>query len=327
MTALVQIAGLGVQIGGNAVLSDVALEIRSRRVLGLVGETGSGKSLTCRALLGLLARIGGSVTAGTIRFDGVDLVDADAGVWSELRGHRIGFIPQASLNALDPVSTVGAQLQETIRVLDRGAAVRERAIELLKMVEMPDPERVLRLYPHQLSGGMRQRVMIALALVGRPSLLVADEPTTALDVTVQQAILEVLAGLRDSEGMSVLLVTHDLGVIADIADDIAVMYAGTVVERGATRDVLTDPKHPYTRALLGARPRMGERDRELATIPGQPATPGSWTPGCRFAPRCQHAQPVCTQSEPRLLAVGASSNHDRACHGWPANPAEEATRG
>lgn len=199
MSALLTITGLSAAIGGNTVLSDVNLEVGSRRILGLVGETGSGKSLTCRALLGLFDRIGGEVTGGSIRFDSTELVGANAATWSRLRGHSVGFIPQASLNALDPVAKVGAQLAESIRILDRNAVPRDRAIELLRMVEMPEPERVLGLYPHQLSGGMRQRVMIALALVGRPSLLVADEPTTALDVTVQKAILEVLESLRTSE--------------------------------------------------------------------------------------------------------------------------------
>jgi oligopeptide/dipeptide ABC transporter ATP-binding protein len=317
---LLTITGLDVEIGGLPVLSDVSLSLPSHGVLGLVGETGSGKSLTCRALMGLLSRIGGKVTAGSIDFDGARLTDLDERGWLPVRGSKIGFVPQASLNALDPVMTVGAQLRESVRHLDPGVDVKARSIELLELVRLPDPSSVLRRYPHELSGGMRQRVMIALALAGRPRLLVADEPTTALDVTVQKAILEVFADLRAASGMSLLLVTHDLGVVADVADTIAVMYGGTVVEVGNTTQVMKAPAHPYTAALLGARPTTRAQGERLVTIPGVPAVPGQWPTGCRFAPRCPYAREVCRTEQPLLLAH--SADRFSACHGWPAQPEE-----
>ncbi len=312
---LLTVTGLGVEIGGMPVLSDVSLSLASHGVLGLVGETGSGKSLTCRALMGLLPRIGGTVTAGSISFDGTVLTDLDDRGWTRVRGGQIGFVPQASLNALDPVMTVGSQLREAVRHLDPGTDPKARSIELLEMVRLPDPPGVLRRYPHELSGGMRQRVMIALALAGRPRLLLADEPTTALDVTVQKAILEVFADLRTATGMSLLLVTHDLGVVADTADAVAVMYGGTVVEVGPTKQVMSAPEHPYTAALLGARPTARAEGERLVTIPGVPAVPGQWPTGCRFAPRCGYAREECRAAQPVLLPV--ADGRSRACHGWP----------
>jgi oligopeptide/dipeptide ABC transporter ATP-binding protein len=324
MTAdLLTITGLDVEIGGLAVLSDVSLSLPSHGVLGLVGETGSGKSLTCRALLGLLPRIGGRVVAGSIDFEGTRLTDLDERGWLPVRGRKIGFVPQASLNALDPVMTVGSQLRESVRHLDPGVDVKARSTELLELVRLPDPKSVLRRYPHELSGGMRQRVMIALALAGRPQLLVADEPTTALDVTVQKAILEVFADLRAASGMSLLLVTHDLGVVADVADTIAVMYGGTVVEVGNTTQVMSAPAHPYTAALLGARPTTRAQGERLVTIPGVPAVPGQWPAGCRFAPRCPYVRDVCHTEQPLLVTL--SGDRSRACHGWAAQPEEAKT--
>ncbi|MBA3021887.1 ABC transporter ATP-binding protein [Propionicimonas sp.] len=322
-TDLLTIDGLGVEIGGLPVLSEVTLSLPSHGVLGLVGETGSGKSLTCRALMGLLPRIGGKVVAGSIGFDGTTLTDLDDRGWSRVRGGQIGFVPQASLNALDPVMTVGAQLRESVRHLDPGAEVMARSRELLELVRLPNPQGVLRRYPHELSGGMRQRVMIALALAGRPRLLVADEPTTALDVTVQKAILEVFADLRAASGMSLLLVTHDLGVVADVADTIAVMYGGTVVEVGNTGKVMREPAHPYTAALLGARPTSRAQGERLVTIPGVPAVPGQWPTGCRFAPRCPHARDVCRTEQPALLPL--TGDRSSACHGWPGQSEEAST--
>jgi oligopeptide/dipeptide ABC transporter ATP-binding protein len=326
--ALLTIDGLGVEIAGVPVLSDVSLDLPSHGVLGLVGETGSGKSLTCRTLVGLLGRIGGRITAGALTFDGRELHGLDDTGWAAVRGREIGFVPQASLNALDPVMTVGAQLRETVGFLDPEADPKARAVELLEMVRMPDPASVLRRYPHQLSGGMRQRVMIALALAGRPRLLLADEPTTALDVTVQAAILEVFAELRQATGMALLLVTHDLGVVADVTDEVAVMYGGTVVERGATASVLAAPAHPYTAALLGARPSARKDGERLTTIPGVPAVPGSWPTGCRFSPRCPHAREECTATRPQLLPLGGAfgtagtvPGRLAACHGVPADRA------
>ncbi|MCE1173848.1 MAG: ABC transporter ATP-binding protein [Propionibacteriales bacterium] len=320
-TELLRINGLGVEIAGLPVLSEVSLSLPTNGVLGLVGETGSGKSLTCRALMGLLPRINGKVVAGSITFDGVSLTDLDEPGWARVRGREIGFVPQASLNALDPVMTVGAQLREAVSHLDPDVDAKARSLELLDLVRLPQVREVLRRYPHELSGGMRQRVMIALALAGRPRLLLADEPTTALDVTVQKAILEVFADLRTSTGMGLLLVTHDLGVVADVADTVAVMYGGTVVEFGRAADVMSTPSHPYTAALLGARPATRGRNERLTTIPGVPAVPGQWPAGCRFSPRCAFARDECHHVQPTMLQ--AADGRSRACHGWP-DPSEEA---
>ena len=318
---LLTITGLGVEIGGLPVLSDVSLSLPAHGVLGLVGETGSGKSITCRALVGLLGRINGRVVAGSAQLGDQALHALDERGWSLIRGRQIGFVPQASLNALDPVMTIGNQLREAVRVLDPGTDIKARSIELLDLVRLPDPKEMLRRYPHELSGGMRQRVMIAFALAGRPRLLLADEPTTALDVTVQKAILEVFADLRTDTGMSLLLVTHDLGVVADVADTVAVMYGGTVVEFGSTQQVMSSPSHPYTFALLGARPTARGQDERLVTIPGLPAVPGQWPSGCRFAPRCAYAREVCRAEQPALLPL--ADGRSTACHGWP-DPHKEA---
>lgn len=308
---LLRVDALGVEIAHKAVLSDVTLELQAGDSLGLVGETGSGKSLTCRAIMGLLPRIGGAVTSGSIAIDGTDLTSFSQKQWQAYRGREIGFVPQASLNGLDPVMTVGRQLTESISALDPDATPHPRAIELLEMVEMSDPVGVLNKYPHQLSGGMRQRVMIALALTGRPRLLIADEPTTALDVTVQRAILDVFASLRTYIGMSLLIVTHDLGVISTIANRVAVMYGGTIVESGRTMSVLEEPLHPYTTALLDARPSTHHDGVRLATIPGQPAMPGAWPTGCRFAPRCPMVHDGCDDRQPALLTL--ERNRSVAC--------------
>jgi oligopeptide/dipeptide ABC transporter ATP-binding protein len=308
---LLEVRDLSVQIGHHEVLSGVDLSIRSGRCLGLVGETGSGKTLTCRAVIGLLPRIGADVTQGSIMFDGRDLVPLRQRDWHRLRGREIAFVPQSSLTGLDPVMTVGRQLAETIRLLDPEADVRTRAMELLDMVEMPNPQQTLNRYPHQLSGGMRQRAMIALAIVGRPKLLLADEPTTALDVTVQRAILELLTTLRQATGMGLIIVTHDLGVVESITDDVAIMYAGSTVELGATNNVLSRPQHPYTRALLDSRPSARMDGARLTAIPGQPPSPGEWPSGCRFAPRCPFVQDRCREQAPELAAL--PGGHRAAC--------------
>jgi oligopeptide/dipeptide ABC transporter ATP-binding protein len=310
-SALLEVRDLSVRIGHHDVLSGVDLSVGAGRCLGLVGETGSGKTLTCRALIGLLPRIGAEVTHGSITFDGRDLVPFRQRAWHRLRGREIAFVPQSSLTGLDPVMTVGRQLAETIRLLDPEAEVRRRAVELLDMVEMPNPQQTLTRYPHQLSGGMRQRAMIALAIVGRPKLLLADEPTTALDVTVQRAILDLLTTLRRATHMSLIIVTHDLGVVETVTDDVAIMYAGSTIETGATKDVLSRPQHPYTRALLDARPSARAEGARLTTIPGQPPGPGEWADGCRYAPRCPFVQDRCHEHVPQLTAI--PHGHPAAC--------------
>lgn len=309
---LLDIRGLSVRIGQVDVLTDVNLTMRPGEAVAVVGETGSGKSVTCRAVVGLLDCLGARVTAGEVEFDGIDLVGATAARWRSLRGKRVGFIPQGSIASLDPVMTVGRQLKETIRALDRGADPDLRARELLSDVRMPDPERVMSAYPHQLSGGMRQRVMIALGLAGRPELLVADEPTTALDATVQRSILDLLQVLRQEHGMALLLVTHDLQIAETYSDSIAVMYSGATVESGPARSVLAAPGHPYTRALLDARVSQSRRGERLRTLQGAPLAPSDRPSGCAFAPRCTLATSECTGA-PIVLSRSRTHGHDVAC--------------
>lgn len=300
---LVQNLVIGVDDGPELV-SGVSLRVGAGRVLGLVGESGCGKSVTSYAMLGLLAP-GLSVRSGSIRWNGVDLARADEKTLQRTRGHEIAFISQEPTRALDPMFTVGWQLTASVKRL-RGVGGREAkriALQLLTDVGIVDPPRVLKSYPHQISGGMAQRVAIALALSGKPKLLIADEPTTALDVTVQAEILGLLRGLIAERDMSIILVTHDLGVVADLCDDVSVMYAGQIVESGAVRDVLVRPEHPYTMALLAADPHAiidFEGTTRLASIPGQVPLPGSWTSGCRFAARCRFAQDECKTSIPLL---------------------------
>ena len=314
MTDLLEVEGLAVELAGHEALTDVCLSVPASSCVGLVGETGSGKSITCRALIGLLPRIDGRVLRGTMCFDGIDLRALDQRGWHQLRGRRIALVPQASMSGLDPVMKVGRQLAETVRELDRGGSGGERVRELFDLVHMPRPGEVMGLYPHELSGGMRQRVMIALALAGRPELLFADEPTTALDVTVQRGILELLSELRAETGMAIVLVTHDLAVVQSTSDAIAVMYSGMVVERGRSREVLERPAHPYTQALIAARPRTGASRGELETIPGRAPGLGDRPSGCPYAPRCPLAQDRCRAEVPRLMPV--ADGRESACFRW-----------
>lgn len=294
---------LGVD-GGPALVTGVSLRVRPGRVMGLVGESGCGKSVTSYALLGLLSP-GLSVRSGRIQWGSVDLAQADERTLAKVRGHEIAFISQEPSRALDPMFTVGSQLSAAVKRLRGVGASEARRVagRLLADVGIVDPPRVLKSYPHQISGGMAQRVAIALALAGSPRLLVADEPTTALDVTIQAEILALLRTLVAERDMSIILVTHDLGVVADLCDDVSVMYAGQIVETGSVRDVLVRPEHPYTMALLAADPHAildFEGTTRLASIPGQVPLPASWTSGCRFAPRCRFAQDQCMTTIPLL---------------------------
>ncbi len=295
--------------GGPDLVTDVSFTIRPGRVLGLVGESGCGKTMTARSLLGLLPD-GVSVRTGGIIWQGRDLVGLSERDLNAVRGREIAMISQEPMVALDPLFSVAYQLMGPIRRF-RSVGRREArtiAAELLHQVGIVDVDRVLGSYAHQLSGGMAQRVAIALALTGRPKLLIADEPTTALDVTVQAEILSLLRALVRDTGLAVVLVSHDLGVVADICDDMAVMYAGEVVESGATPEALGDPEHPYTMALLGANPHVPEGDAvpvRLANIPGTVPSPGSWPQGCRFASRCQFATDRCREPFEPVPAHGA----------------------
>ena len=295
---------LGVD-GGPALVTGVSLRVQPGRVMGLVGESGCGKSVTSYAILGLLSP-GLSVRSGRIQWGATDLAQADEKTLAKVRGHEIAFISQEPSRALDPMFTIGWQLGARHQAPARGRLrARRRASPL--SCSRTSASSMCRgcseSYPHQISGGMAQRVAIALALAGSPRLLVADEPTTALDVTIQAEILALLRGLVASRGMSVILVTHDLGVVADICDDVSVMYAGQIVETGTVRDVLVRPEHPYTMALLAADPHAildFEGTTRLASIPGQVPLPGSWTTGCRFAQRCRFARDECMTGIPLL---------------------------
>lgn len=289
-------------------VNGVSYHVDRGEVLGIVGESGSGKSITARAIMRLLPRNARSA-GGTIRFqprngEVVELsaLDRNSRAVRQVRGHHIGMIFQEPMTALSPVHTIGMQIMRTVHLhlkLDRHAA-RARAIELLGKVHMPRPEQLVDAYPHQLSGGMRQRAMIALAISCNPSLLIADEPTTALDVTTEAQILHLLKDLQAEMGMAIIFITHNFGVVADIADRVSVMYLGRIVETAAVDDIFYAPKHPYTKALLRSIPRLGvDQGRRLPTIPGMVPDPFSAPTGCAFHPRCSMSQPgVCDSTVP-----------------------------
>jgi oligopeptide/dipeptide ABC transporter ATP-binding protein len=290
----------------------VSFDIGRGEVVALVGESGSGKSVTSLAIMRLLAPPG-RIASGSVAFDGTPLHALDEAAMRRIRGARIGMIFQEPMSSLNPLLTVGEQVAEPLRVhrgLSREAAWA-RAGELLKLVEIPSPHERLRDWPHRFSGGMRQRVMIAIALACEPRLLIADEPTTALDVTIQGQILALLERLRRELGLAVLLITHDLGVVAQAADRALVMYAGRLVERAPVEALFARPAHPYTRALLASVPSLDARLERLHTIDGQVPPLGALPPGCRFAPRCAHRLPACEAAVPALAALG--DGRDTAC--------------
>jgi len=326
-SALLQVQQLTTGLGarGPEILTSVDLHLAAGEVLGVVGESGSGKSMLALSIMGLLpAPV--QLRSGTICLQGVDLLGLEAGAMRALRGKDIAMIVQEPMTSLNPVMRVGQQIGEVLRWHTdlRGDAARNEGLKLLQRVEMPDAQRQIDAYPHELSGGMRQRVMIAMALAGRPRLLIADEPTTALDVTIQAQILDLVRKIQQDNGMSVLLITHDLGVIAEMSDRVAVMYAGRVVETGGVLDIFDRPAHPYTRGLLASRPRIAAGAQWLSTIEGTVPSVGQMPPGCSFAPRCPLAQAACAVVPP-LRPVGP--DHAAACvtpfeppHGVPANP-------
>ncbi len=288
------------------VVDSANLSLRPHEAVGIVGESGSGKSMLCRALIGTLARHEAVITSGSILFEGSDLALASESVWRQVRGRRLGYVPQSSLAGLNPVLSIGTQLAESIMAVKPVGRrdAEKQSLDLLERVRIPRAKDVLRERPHQLSGGMRQRVMIATALAQEPRLLIADEPTTALDVTIQREILALLASLRQELGMALILVSHDLAVIEEVCDSIMVMYAGASVEFGPIDAVINAPRHPYTRALRDSRVDTALPGDSLETIPGEPLTVGSWPPGCRFWPRCPLADEACQHGpQPGLIAV------------------------
>jgi oligopeptide/dipeptide ABC transporter ATP-binding protein len=291
----------------------VSIELSPGETLAVLGESGSGKSVTAQAIMGLLDPRRAAVS-GVVRFEGTDLLTVDRRARRRYQGRRIAMIFQDALAALNPVATVGTQIAEVLRVHEgmSRAAARTRTVELMDQVRIPAAAARYDSYPHQLSGGMRQRVMIAMALALRPQVLIADEPTTALDVTVQAQIMELLTNLRDEAGLAMLFITHDLAVSADVADRIAVMYAGRVVETGTAAELYRRPRHPYTVGLLNSVPRATTRGQRLTPIVGNPPSPAALPPGCPFHPRCPLAQDICRQEDPPLRIV--SSGHASACH-------------
>jgi oligopeptide/dipeptide ABC transporter ATP-binding protein len=308
---LLEVTGLRTYFHARAgvvrAVDGVDLAVEQGRTLCVVGESGCGKSVTALSIMRLVDPPGRIEPGSRIRFDGRDLVAADESELLQVRGNDVSMIFQEPMTSLNPVYPVGAQIAEAVS-LHRRAGRREaleRAVEMLTVVGIPSPDRRARDYPHQLSGGMRQRVMIAMALACGPKLLIADEPTTALDVTIQAQILELMKELRDRLGMAILLITHDLGVVAEMADEVAVMYGGRVVETGPVEAIFAHPQHPYTEALLRSIPVLGMTQAEpLRVIRGMVPSPLSWPAGCRFAPRCDHAFDRCREADPPLLDAG-----------------------
>ena len=310
-------------------VNDVSFALRPGELLGVVGESGSGKSVTMMSLLRLLPEPPAEIRGGQVLLAGRDILKLDAEGLRQVRGAKVGFVFQDPMTSLNPVFTVGMQIMEPLRAhkgLDKAAA-EKRAVELLELVGIPDARKRLYSYPHQFSGGMRQRVMIAIALACDPEVLIADEPTTALDVTIQAQILELVKELRQKLGMAIIWITHDLGVIANIADRVMVMYGGQVVEHAPVKELFAHPQHPYTRALLKTIPSIhGARASRLQVIEGQPPILMAEPTSCPFRARCAHALEVCAHQNPLRHPVDSAAlglGHDVACH-WSAQSAEVA---
>jgi oligopeptide/dipeptide ABC transporter ATP-binding protein len=301
--------------GGVAQAVDgVSFDIAAGETVGLVGESGCGKSVTALSLLRLIRPPGRIESGSAIQFDGHDLVTLDEKSMRELRGARMSMVFQEPMTALNPVFKIGDQIAEVVRVHRGGTKreARERAIKMLEIVGFASPAERVDDYPHQLSGGMRQRVVIAMALVMNPALVIADEPTTALDVTIQAQILELLRELQQKFGMSILLITHDLGVVAETVSRVIVMYGGEIVEQAPVGELFAAAHHPYTEGLLNAMPQVGQERERLATIPGSVPPPTAWPKGCRFHDRCQYAWDRCVTEHPPLYQIG--NGHVSRCH-------------
>jgi peptide/nickel transport system ATP-binding protein len=284
----------------------VDLFVNSGETLGIVGESGCGKSVTSLSIMGLLPKQNAKIVEGTIEFEGRSLIKLSEKELRRVRGNEIAMIFQEPMTSLNPVYTIGRQLSETV-MLHRNYSrqqAREHSIEMLKKVGIPRAEKIIDEYPHQLSGGMRQRVMIAMAMSCEPRLLIADEPTTALDVTIQAQILDLMRQLRDNQNTSIMLITHDLGVVAEMCQRVIVMYAGQVIEQADVVRLFQNPSHPYTIGLIKSIPQMDTEAEWLDSIPGSVPTPGSMPKGCRFAPRCPHAEGKCWEESPPLFDLG-----------------------
>lgn len=305
---LLQIRHLQVEFGSGPLaaraVDDVSLTLNAGKTLCLVGESGSGKSVTALSIARLLPSPPARYVGGEILVEGRDVLKMSARELRSIRGGLVSYVFQEPGASLNPVFQIGAQIREALQYHRPAAAHEAEVIRLLRQVGIPAPESRLKNYPHELSGGMQQRVMIAMALASQPRLLVADEPTTALDVTIQAQIIELLADLRRQLGMAILLITHNLGIVGDLADEVAVMYAGQIVEHGPAHDVLRHPLHPYTQALIQSVPVLDTDVDRLTTIPGNVPLPGAFPGGCRFHPRCPKAQPACATEAPALTGIG-----------------------
>lgn len=302
MSALLEVRDLRVSFGATEVLDGLDFDVREGEVLAIVGESGSGKSVTALSMIRLLSE-SAEITSGSLRFEGRDLLALSQEEMRRVRGREITMIFQEPMSSLNPVYTAGFQVAEVLEEHfgQSHKAALEKVRELFEMVGIPAPEERLRSYPHELSGGMRQRVMIAMAMASEPKLLVADEPTTALDVTIQAQILALMKDLRSRFGTSILFITHDMGVVASIADRVLVMYAGQIVEEGSVEALFESPRHPYTQRLLACAPTIGERKERLSVIEGVAPSPDAYPAGCRFHPRCSEAIEKCSAEPPRLV--------------------------
>jgi oligopeptide/dipeptide ABC transporter ATP-binding protein len=311
--ALLSVRDLCVTMGRVQPLDRIALELDKGQILGVVGESGSGKSLTAMAIMGLLPLLGGRVSSGSIQFGGTELVGLDASAYRAIRGQRLALITQNPMTSLDPMLKVGAQVDQvaTLHLGLGAAAAKARTLELLQQLRIPDGATVYHQYPHQMSGGMKQRIVIAMALAGDPDLIIADEPTTALDVTIQAQIIQILVDLVRSRGLALMLITHDMGVVAQACDKVVVLYAGRVAESNTVQDIFARPAHPYTRALIGCIAQTGQLRGTLTGIPGVVPSVGDYASGCRYHPRCELSQPVCQGEVPLPRPCGEGKV---ACH-------------
>jgi oligopeptide/dipeptide ABC transporter ATP-binding protein len=303
-------------------IENVSFSLDKGETIGIVGESGSGKSVTALSVMRLIPNPPGRIECGEIIFEGENLLEKRMDQMRGIRGNDIAMIFQEPMTSLNPVLTVGDQIMEAI-VLHQKLSKQDakaKAVHMLRLVGIPSPERRVNDYPHQMSGGMRQRVMIAMALSCNPKLLIADEPTTALDVTVQAQILELMMALKDDLGTSVMLITHDLGVIAETADKVVVMYAGNVVEKAGVRELFREPAHPYTMGLLGSIPKLSEDSKRLQSIEGVVPSPFNMPKGCRFSPRCGHAMDICREREPVFAKI--ADGHHVSCWKYAAGSSE-----
>ena len=316
---MLEVSNLEVAFGHVAPLSGVSFSLSKGETLGIVGESGSGKSLTAMSVMGLLPLSGGRVTAGSIIFDGQELTSLSEPAYRKLRGGRLGLITQNPMTSLDPLQKIGPQV-DAVAVLHLGmtsAQARARTVEILGTLRIPEPALICDRYPHQMSGGMKQRIVIAMALAADPDVLIADEPTTALDVTVQAQIIRLLDDLVKERDLALVLITHDMSVVAQTCDNVVVMYAGRVVEHGTVAAIFEAPQHPYTQALIGCIPRGLGGDERLTGIPGTVPTVLNYPDGCPFHPRCNQALDICTTSWPAFVNHGDSA---AACHFAEAAP-------